>query len=88
VLDDLTPHYAETLRRWRANFEAASTRLAQLGYDERFLRLWRLYLAYCEAGFAERRIRSMQMLLAKPQWHARAGLAGAYESPQGLASQR
>ncbi len=85
-LSDLTPHYAETLRRWRANFEAASTRLERLGYDERFRRLWRMYLAYCEAGFAERRIRSVQMLLAKPGWHACAGLAGAYEFPQALAS--
>jgi cyclopropane-fatty-acyl-phospholipid synthase len=86
-LTDLTLHYAETLRRWRANFEAATTRLEQLGYDERFRRLWRMYLAYCEAGFAERRIRSVQMLLAKPRWRGPAGLTGAYEAPQALASQ-
>jgi cyclopropane-fatty-acyl-phospholipid synthase len=55
-LEDLTGHYAETLRRWRANVEAAAERLEELGYDERFRRLWRLYLSYCEAGFAERRI--------------------------------
>jgi cyclopropane-fatty-acyl-phospholipid synthase len=65
-LEDLTPHYAETLRRWRANFEAATERLEGLGYDERFRRLWRLYLSYCEAGFAERRIGLVQTLLAKP----------------------
>lgn len=64
-LTDLTPHYAETLRRWRANFEAATVRLEELGYDERFRRLWRMYLAYCEAGFAERRIGVTQMTLAK-----------------------
>jgi cyclopropane-fatty-acyl-phospholipid synthase len=40
--------------------------LEQLGYDERFRRLWTLYLAYCEAGFAERRITEVQMLFAKP----------------------
>jgi cyclopropane-fatty-acyl-phospholipid synthase len=74
-LEDLTPHYAETLRRWRGNFEAASARLQQLGYDERFRRLWRLYLAYCEAGFSERRIGLVQMLLAKPQWRAPLHLA-------------
>jgi cyclopropane-fatty-acyl-phospholipid synthase len=85
-LTDLTLHYAETLRRWRANFEAATTRLEQLGYDERFRRLWRMYLSYCEAGFAERRIRSVQMLLAKPRWRGSAGLTGAYEPPQALAS--
>jgi cyclopropane-fatty-acyl-phospholipid synthase len=66
-LDDLTPHYAETLRRWRANFVAGSARLASLGYDGRFQRLWTLYLSWCEAGFAERRIGDVMMLLAKPR---------------------
>ena len=85
-LKDLTPHYAETLRRWRANFEAASTRLEDLGYDECFRRLWRMYLAYCEAGFAERRIGVVQMHLAKPQWREFAGLANAREAPLAVAS--
>jgi len=77
-INDLTPHYAETLRRWRANFEGATARLQELGYDERFRRLWRLYLAYCEAGFAERRIGVTQMLLAKPgSAGSGAGAAGS-----------
>ena len=67
-LEDLTPHYAETLKRWRANFDAAEAELEALGYDERFRRLWRMYLAYCEAGFAERRIGLIQTVLAKPHW--------------------
>ncbi|QEC49579.1 class I SAM-dependent methyltransferase [Baekduia soli] len=67
-LEDLTPHYAETLRRWRVNFDAAEDRLEALGYDERFRRLWRMYLAYCEAGFAEHRIGLVQTVLAKPHW--------------------
>ncbi len=83
---DLTPHYAETLRRWRVNFEAASARLEDLGYDERFRRLWRMYLAYCEAGFAERRIGVVQMTLAKPGWRQYAGPTSAYEAPRALAS--
>ncbi len=66
-LVDLTPHYVETLRRWRKSFTAHADALAQLGYDERFRRLWRLYLAYCEAGFAERRICDVQLLLTKPR---------------------
>ncbi len=86
ALKDLTPHYAETLRRWRANFQAATARLEDLGYDERFRRLWRMYLAYCEAGFAERRIGVMQMTLAKPGWRQPAGPTSAYEAPQALAS--
>ena len=67
-LEDITPHYAETLRRWRENFEAARARLLELGYDERFQRLWRLYLCFCEAGFTARRISDVQVMLAKPRW--------------------
>jgi cyclopropane-fatty-acyl-phospholipid synthase len=85
-LRDLTPHYAETLRHWRANFESASSRLADLGYDERFRRLWRMYLAYCEAGFDERRIGVVQMHLAKPRWHEHAAPASAHEAPLAVAS--
>jgi len=65
-LEDLTPHYVETLRRWRVNFTAHAAALAELGYDERFRRIWTLYLAYCEAGFAERRICDIQLLMTKP----------------------
>jgi cyclopropane-fatty-acyl-phospholipid synthase len=69
-LEDLTPHYVETLRRWHRNFAGAAGELDGLGYDERFRRLWTLYLAYCEAGFAERRICDIQLLLAKPRYPA------------------
>jgi cyclopropane-fatty-acyl-phospholipid synthase len=67
ALADLTPHYVETLRRWRNAFTAHADALAPLGYDKRFRRLWMLYLAYCEAGFAERRICDVQLLLTKPR---------------------
>jgi cyclopropane-fatty-acyl-phospholipid synthase len=66
-LEDLTAHYVETLRRWRQNFMAHGDELAERGYDERFRRLWMLYLAYCEAGFAERRICDVHLLLTKPR---------------------
>jgi cyclopropane-fatty-acyl-phospholipid synthase len=66
-LEDLTPHYAETLRRWRENFLSNVERLDELGYDERFRRLWTMYLSYCEGGFAERRIGDVLLLLAKPR---------------------
>jgi cyclopropane-fatty-acyl-phospholipid synthase len=66
-LEDITLHYVETLRRWRANFSAHAAGLAEMGYDERFRRIWELYLAYCEAGFAERRICDIQLLLTKPR---------------------
>jgi cyclopropane-fatty-acyl-phospholipid synthase len=66
-LNDITPHYVPTLRAWRRNFLAHADGLAELGYDERFRRMWVLYLAYCEAGFAERRICDLQLVLAKPR---------------------
>jgi cyclopropane-fatty-acyl-phospholipid synthase len=72
-LEDLTPHYVETLRCWRASFTADTAALAELGYDERFRRIWTLYLAYCEAGFAERRICDIQLLLTKPRSQLTSG---------------
>jgi cyclopropane-fatty-acyl-phospholipid synthase len=70
ALDDITPHYALTLHHWRERFDAAWPALRQLGYDERFRRMWDLYLAYCEAGFTERRVSDVQLLLAKPAYRA------------------
>jgi cyclopropane-fatty-acyl-phospholipid synthase len=45
--------YARTLFDWRLRFEAAWPEIAELGFDDKFRRTWRYYLAYCEAGFAE-----------------------------------
>ena len=44
--------YAETLRRWRAQFLSRDGQVRQLGFDTRFMRIWEFYLAYCEAAFA------------------------------------
>ncbi len=85
-LEDITPHYAETLRRWRANFDAAGEQLERLGYDERFQRLWRLYLCFCEAGFAERRISDVQIVLAKPRWRGHLAVADAPGQPSVVAA--
>jgi cyclopropane-fatty-acyl-phospholipid synthase len=43
--------YAETLKRWRHAFHDQAGAVRRLGFDERFLRIWHFYLAYCEAGF-------------------------------------
>jgi cyclopropane-fatty-acyl-phospholipid synthase len=59
------PHYAETLRRWRHAFEAASSRLPALGLDETFRRKWEFYLAYCEAGFASGYLDVAQIRLTR-----------------------
>ena len=69
-LEDISGHYTRTLSAWRERFLAARERVGELGYDERFRRLWELYLCWCEGGFAEQRIRDVQLLLAKPGWRA------------------
>jgi cyclopropane-fatty-acyl-phospholipid synthase len=56
--------YARTLAQWRESFEAAWPRIAALGFDETFRRLWRLYLSYCEAGFRAGNIDVVQFELA------------------------
>jgi cyclopropane-fatty-acyl-phospholipid synthase len=64
-LADQTTHYAETLRRWRANFQRSRDAIRALGYPDRFLRMWEFYLCYCEGGFDERFIGNVQMLFAR-----------------------
>jgi cyclopropane-fatty-acyl-phospholipid synthase len=65
-LQDIGLHYAETLRRWRANLEAERPAVERLGFDERFWRFWTLYLCYCEAAFLERHVSDVQLVLARP----------------------
>ena len=65
-LEDITPHYAKTLARWREQFFRNIDDVKRLGYSEAFIRMWDFYLSYCEAGFAERYIGDVQMLFNKP----------------------
>lgn len=58
--------YAETLRRWRGAFENNLAEIRRQGFDEAFVRVWRLYLAYCEAGFEERRTDVVQCVFSRP----------------------
>lgn len=66
ALEEIGAHYAHTLREWRQRFDSRLDTVRKLGYDERFIRLWRFYLCYCEGGFRERTIGACQLLLAKP----------------------
>ncbi len=75
--DDITASYARTLELWRERFNAAAPRLRGLGYDDRFDRLWNFYLAFSEAGFRERRIRDLQMVLVKADNEAMRKGAGS-----------
>jgi cyclopropane-fatty-acyl-phospholipid synthase len=68
VVDELNfgPDYAETLRRWRDSFMAQLDQVKALKFDDRFIRLWEFYLAYCEAAFDEANIDVIQFTLRKP----------------------
>ena len=65
-LEDIGPSYALTLKAWRERFLAHRDAVLKAGYDERFVRMWEFYLAYCEGGFRERSIGDVQMLLTRP----------------------
>lgn len=65
-VEDIGPHYARTLELWRDNFEAAHDDVLALGFDERFVRGWRFYLASCEAAFRARSILDYQLVLTRP----------------------
>ena len=65
-LEDFGDSYALTLRHWRQRFLARREQARALGLDERFLRHWEFYLAYCEGGFLERATSDVQLLLAAP----------------------
>jgi cyclopropane-fatty-acyl-phospholipid synthase len=62
-LEDIGAHYATTLRHWRQRLAGQHEAVLALGYPERLLRLWEYYLSYCEAGFAERYLGDVQLLL-------------------------
>jgi cyclopropane-fatty-acyl-phospholipid synthase len=58
-------HYADTLAEWGGRFDTAWDDIRGLGFDERFRRLWRFYLSYCQAGFRTERTNVVQVSLAK-----------------------
>ncbi|MEO5837522.1 MAG: cyclopropane-fatty-acyl-phospholipid synthase family protein [Acidimicrobiales bacterium] len=63
-IHDIGRHYVPTLRSWRQNLANASDEVAALGLDEpRFARLWDMYLAYCEAGFRQRYVSTVQITM-------------------------
>lgn len=65
-LRDITEDYAITLARWRERFLLQTEAVEQMGFDQDFIRLWDYYLSYCEGGFRERIIGTVQLALAKP----------------------
>jgi len=65
-MQDIGMHYALTLREWRRRFLERLPEVTQLGFEDRFVRMWNYYLAYCEGAFRERYIGDVQLVLAKP----------------------
>jgi cyclopropane-fatty-acyl-phospholipid synthase len=65
AVDEIGPHYAETLKRWRERFHARLGDVRALGYDDRFVRTWDFYLAFCEAAFRVRALRDVQLTLTR-----------------------
>jgi cyclopropane-fatty-acyl-phospholipid synthase len=62
---DIGPHYEKTLQLWRERFLSNREQIRALGFDERFLRMWELYLAGCEAAFSVGQVGNVQMLIGR-----------------------
>jgi cyclopropane-fatty-acyl-phospholipid synthase len=65
-LEDIGAHYATTLRHWRTRFFANLDRVRAQGFSDTFIRMWEFYFCYCEGGFSERVIGTVQVLFTKP----------------------
>jgi cyclopropane-fatty-acyl-phospholipid synthase len=66
-LEDIGPHYARTLQLWRERFMSRLDDVRRLGFDDRFIRMWEFYLAYCEGTFRSRCVGDVQLLFTKPR---------------------
>jgi len=69
-LRDITPDYAMTLAAWRERFLDQLDAVRDQGFDDRFIRMWEFYLSYCEGGFRERIIGTVQLAFAKPGYRS------------------
>ena len=65
--EDFGTHYAQTLREWRQRFHARLDDVRELGFPDRFIRMWNYYLCYCEAAFDERFTGVVQIQFDKPR---------------------
>jgi len=66
-LEDITIHYATTLKIWRENFQSSIASIKALGFSSAFIKMWDFYFVYCEAGFRERHIGDYQFVFSKPR---------------------
>lgn len=66
-LEEFTEDYAKTLNIWHENFEKKLEEIKNLGFDEYFIRMWKMYLNYCEAAFLTRNINLHQLVFTRDQ---------------------
>ena len=78
-LRDITNDYAETLAHWRQRFLANLEAVRGMGFSEEFVRMWDFYLCYCEGGFRERVISTVQLAFAKPDYRFQGSVAPVCE---------
>ena len=62
---DIAPSYVRTLRAWRTRFLENVHSVRDLGFDDRFIRMWEYYLALSEAGFATGLVQDLQIVMEK-----------------------
>ena len=65
-VEEIGAGYGETIGRWRVAFHERLAQVRALGYDDRFVRTWDFYLAFCEAAFRTRALRDAQLVLTRP----------------------
>ena len=66
-MEEFTEHYAKTLNIWHENFNQKLEEVKKLGFDEYFIRMWKMYLCYCEAAFLTRNINLVQIAFTRYQ---------------------
>jgi cyclopropane-fatty-acyl-phospholipid synthase len=69
IIDKATDYghdYERTVKVWHERFNAVVHQVEALGYDQRFINMWRYYLSYCEAGFRIKHTGVYQYLMSKP----------------------
>ena len=65
---DIGPHYGPTLAAWKRRFQENWKEIKTMGFDEDFRRTWEYYFSICEAGFKQRHIRDLQIVMDRPKY--------------------
>lgn len=71
-MENIGIHYYHTLLAWRQRFQARESEILQLGFGQKFLRMWDYYFIYCAAGFQSCTLGVLQIVFSRP------GNASAY----------